>query len=251
MLNKSIEIYNYKYKSLVLNSRFFYNLKSKNTRQPKFIKIHKVNELRILQYFDISHFNYFDNLWTKIFFFKYLNDVLLNLNKTINILNFEIFIRLILYYIKNMWTNLFSQIVWTKSVCKIFANLGDFAALTLFSYADYMLDLLASVSHEVYLHRSHVKSSAVASKLVKACSQTDRLMFWCSEMFTDSDCDFSTGKWTRDCLIQDNRLLSFVLKELTFDVVCAWVLVRRIAELQIWTYSLRKDYTKQLNYQIK
>ena len=148
--------------------------------------------------------------------------MLLNLNKTINILNFEIFILSILYNIKTReLTNPTKPFEQNLSV-KTFYNLSDSAALTLFSYADYMLDLLASVSHEVFLYKSHVKSSAVASKLVKACSQTDRVMFGCSEMFTDSDCDFSTGKWTRDWLAKDNRLLSFVLKELIFDVVCAW-----------------------------
>ena len=72
--------------------------------------------------------------------------------------------------------------------------LRDSVALRLFSYADYMLDLLASVSHEVYFFRSHVNTSEVASKLIKACSQTDRVHFRNSEMFTDEDCDFSTGK---------------------------------------------------------
>ena len=69
--------------------------------------------------------------------------------------------------------------------------------LTLSSYADSMVNLLASVSHEVFLFRSHMKSSAVASKMLRACSQWDRVLFRNSEMFTDSDCDFSTGKRTQ------------------------------------------------------
>ena len=57
-----------------------------------------------------------------------------------------------------------------------------------------MLSLLSSVTHEVMLWRSHMKSSAIINKVVVACSQCERVMLSGSEMFADDECDFSTGK---------------------------------------------------------
>ena len=50
-----------------------------------------------------------------------------------------------------------------------------------------MIGLLSSVTHEIYLHRSHMKSSSVINKLVIASSRCPRVMFRTSEMFADEE----------------------------------------------------------------
>ena len=50
-----------------------------------------------------------------------------------------------------------------------------------------MIGLLSSVTHEIFLKRSHMKSSSVINKLVIASSQCPRVMFRNSEMFADEE----------------------------------------------------------------
>ena len=50
-----------------------------------------------------------------------------------------------------------------------------------------MIGLLSSVTHEIFLYRSHMKSSSVINKLIVASSQCPRVIIRTSEMFADEE----------------------------------------------------------------
>ena len=73
-------------------------------------------------------------------------------------------------------------------------NSESIEVLNMEEYVDSMQGLLESVTEEVFLLMSHMKSTNVINKIVKACSQTERVIFRSCEMFADEPCDFSSGK---------------------------------------------------------